>query len=136
MKRSSSLVWCTACCLAVLALPTTLPAQPAANQAEPAHPQLLLRSLEQRLGANPFDPVSLNNLAVIRMAEGDPLAAAELLSRAAKLAPEHHIIGDNQQQLNQWLSRRLEAGDVPAAAEADDTTRPFPPEPPPIWPRP
>lgn len=103
-----------------------------------AHPQLLLRSLEQRLGANPFDPVSLNNLAVIRLAEGDPLASAELLARARRLAPDNAIVEQNHARITEWLTQRREAGDPRLDTEtvAEAQARPFPPEPPPIWPRP
>lgn len=137
-------------CAALLTMWTALPLR-AEIPAEAAHataavqasktpqtPQLMLRSLEDRLGANPFDPVSLNNLAVIRMAEGDPLAAAELLARARRLAPDNALVEQNHERLSLWLTQRREAGDPRLTEQtvAEAKARPFPPEPPPIWPRP
>ncbi len=119
--------------------PAEAPATAAVQASKaPQTPQLMLRSLEDRLGANPFDPVSLNNLAVIRLAEGDPLAAAELLARAHRLAPDNALVEQNHERLDQWLTQRREAGDPRLSEQtvADAMARPFPPEPPPIWPRP
>ncbi|MGQ0619706.1 MAG: hypothetical protein ACT4QA_07265 [Panacagrimonas sp.] len=97
-------------------------------------PQLVLKSLEARLGANPFDPASLNNLAVIKLSENDPYAAAELLARALRLAPANRIIADNHKRLTDWLSARLPTESNTGFSE--DSQPQLPPEPPPLWPRP
>lgn len=104
------------------------------DQAGALHPQLLLKSLERRLGTNPFDPYSLNNLAVIKLAEDDPFAAAELLARAQRLAPDNPVIAENHARLTRWLGERRPQGEQ--EVKPANTTGSLPPEPPPIWPRP
>lgn len=118
-----------------LVLPCPVGAQPAlTGSTGTPPPQLLLKTLERRLGTNPFDPVSLNNLAVIKLSEDDPYAAAELLSRAQRLAPDNHVIAQNQARLTEWLGAKLAPeGAVPAATA---TAPQLPPEPPALWPRP
>ena len=100
---------------------------------------LMLRSLEDRLGGNPFDPVAMNNLAVVRLAENNPYAAAELLGRAFQLAPDNAVIADNNSRLAAWIEARARAEQRAAKARpgrvTDDGSQPFPPEPPPLWPR-
>ena len=100
---------------------------------------LMLKSLEDRLGGNPFDPVAMNNLAVVRLAENNPYAAAELLGRAYQLAPDNAVIADNNTRLAAWIEARARAEQRAARARpggvVDDGSQPFPPEPPPLWPR-
>ena len=71
--------------------------------------EVMLKSLEDRLGGNPFDPVAMNNLAVVRLAENDPYAAAELLGRAFQLAPDNAVIADNNRRLASWIEARARA---------------------------
>lgn len=115
------------------AVPLASSAQPVAHDGiGAAHPQLLLKSLEQRLGTNPFDAVSLNNLAVIKLAEEDPFAAAELLARAQRLAPDNRIILDNHARVAKWLVERAPKETPEATSEQARSN--VPPEPPPLWP--
>lgn len=101
--------------------------------------EVMLKSLEDRLGGNPFDPVAMNNLAVVRLAENNPYAAAELLGRAFQLAPDNPVIADNNTRLASWIEARARAEQRASAgkpgAVIDDGSQPFPPEPPPLWPR-
>lgn len=99
----------------------------------PNDAELLLKTLEDRLGGNPFDPVSMNNLAVIRLKENNPYAAAELLARAHQLDPDNAVISDNNERLGTWIEARAKAERKPAEP-IDDPAQPFPPEPPPLWP--
>lgn len=111
---------------------------PLTTAAPNADADKLLQALEQRLGSNPFDPVAMNNLAITRLADGQPYAAAELLERAVQLAPENPVIVANHGRINAWLDAEAEAeatrqrrlGKVPEPTDA-----PFPPDPPPIWTR-
>lgn len=101
--------------------------------ASPGSAELMLKTLEDRLGGNPFDPVSMNNLAVIRLKENNPYAAAELLARASQLDPDNAVIADNNRRLGAWIEVRAKAERKPVEA-VDDPGQPFPPEPPPLWP--
>jgi tetratricopeptide (TPR) repeat protein len=84
---------------------------------------------------NPFDPVALNNMAVAKAAAGDYQAAAELLARAVRLAPNRADIRENLGNLQSWQDNY---SNVALAA-----THPRPalqhapallPEPPQLWP--
>lgn len=89
--------------------------------------------LESRLGQNPFDPVTLNNLAAAQAAHGDYFTAASLLRRAQRLAPEQPVIGRNLQAVEEWISHRADHSRIaPDAAAAQRLA--VPPEPPPLWP--
>jgi len=130
----------TALAAATLALAAPLHAAELPLAAAPAGgADVMLRTLEDRLGGNPFDPVAMNNLAVVRLAENNPYAAAELLGRAFQLAPDNAVIADNNHRLAGWIEARARAEQRAAAgkpgAVIDDGSQPFPPEPPPMWPR-
>lgn len=87
--------------------------------------------LEAQLGHNPFDPVTLNNLAVARGERGDFFVAADLLQRARRLAPGHPVIEQNLAQVDAWVSHHADSGRITPLAE-DQRLR-LPPEPPPLW---
>ncbi|MCC5870880.1 MAG: hypothetical protein JJU22_00635 [Gammaproteobacteria bacterium] len=88
--------------------------------------------LESELGRNPFDPVTLNNLAVMRAERGNYHAAADLLARARRLAPENETIRANQESVESWLAGRGRSQE-PDARGRGETVRALPPEPPPLW---
>jgi Flp pilus assembly protein TadD len=89
-----------------------------------------LHALESQVGANPFDPVALNNLAAVKAGREDWYGASDLLVRAHKLAPGNPVIDGNLKQINDWLALRAkpaQPGPVnPALSE-------IPAEPPPLW---
>lgn len=88
----------------------------------------LLR-LEGRLGQNPYDPVALNNLAVIRANEGEWVEALALLDRASRFGPDHPVISANLGDLSEWMDRRLpEASNDDASPLAERL-----PPPPALW---
>lgn len=89
-----------------------------------------IAGFEARLGANPYDAVALNNLAVTRAREDDVFAASDLLDRAARLAPEHPVIGENRALLRTWIMRRIELADTGGRAAVPASPLP---EPPPLW---
>ena len=124
---------------AVLALSASALAAEVPLAAPAGGAEVMLKSLEDRLGGNPFDPVAMNNLAVVRLAENNPYAAAELLGRAYQLAPENAVIADNNTRLAGWIEARARAEQRASAgkpgAVVDDGSQPFPPEPPALWPR-
>ncbi|MDB5987950.1 MAG: hypothetical protein JWR16_3003 [Nevskia sp.] len=94
-----------------------------------------MRALETQVGTNPFDPVAMNNLAAVKAARQDWNAAAALLVRAHRLAPNNAIIGANLDHLNAWLARSTPS-DVKAKPVAGDQLgelAQIPPEPPELW---
>lgn len=54
---------------------------------------------------NPFDPIALNNLAVMEAGRGRYQQASSLLQRAVKLAPARADIAVNLGNLQRWLSQ-------------------------------
>lgn len=100
--------------------------------ASPSSAELMLKTLEDRLGGNPFDPVSMNNLAVVKLGENNPYAAAELLGRAYQLAADNPVIADNHARLNAWIEARAKASRK-KGEPVEDPSLPFPPEPPALW---
>ena len=125
--------------LAAVLLAATAQAAEVPLTAPASGAEVMLKSLEDRLGGNPFDPIAMNNHAVVRLAENDPYAAAELLGRAFQLAPDNAVIADNNTWLASWIEARARAEQRAArgvqGAVIDDGSQPFPPEPPPLWPR-
>ncbi len=98
-----------------------------------------MRALEAQVGTNPFDPVSMNNLAAVKAAHQDWDAAAALLVRAHRLAPTNQVISSNLDQLNEWLARDNKTPRAAKTAATDASTVPqddLPPEPPALWPLP
>jgi cytochrome c-type biogenesis protein CcmH/NrfG len=96
-------------------------------------PDDAMRGLEARVGTNPFDAVSMNNLAAVKASRQDWYGAAELLVRAHRIAPDNSIIEGNLDQLNQYLSQRAAPGrsTAPAHEPAEGAVWP---EPPALWP--
>jgi Flp pilus assembly protein TadD len=90
-----------------------------------------IEELEAQLGNNPFDPVTLNNLAVVRGERGDFFVSADLLRRAQRLAPGHPVIERNLRETNDWIASRARTGRIEPVAE--DRQPMLPPEPPPLW---
>lgn len=82
---------------------------------------------ERLLHANPFDPSALNNLGVVKAAQGQIHDARDLLERAARLAPDSAEIRGNLDQIGSW-QRSAAADSVRAAGSSK-----LPPEPPPLW---
>lgn len=54
---------------------------------------------------NPFDPIALNNLAVVEASRGRYQQASSLLQRAVKLAPARADIALNFSNLQRWLAQ-------------------------------
>jgi tetratricopeptide (TPR) repeat protein len=54
---------------------------------------------------NPFDPIALNNLAVVEASRGRYQQAQSLLQRAVKLAPARADIAANLVSLQRWLAQ-------------------------------
>ena len=54
---------------------------------------------------NPFDPIALNNLAVLEASRGRYQQATSLLQRAVKLAPARADIAANLANLQRWLAQ-------------------------------
>lgn len=54
---------------------------------------------------NPFDPIALNNLAVMEAGRGRYQQATSLLQRAVKLAPARADIAVNLGNLQRWLAQ-------------------------------
>ncbi|MDB5973285.1 MAG: tetratricopeptide repeat protein [Nevskia sp.] len=94
-------------------------------------PDDAMRSLEARVGTNPFDAVSMNNLAAVKASRQDWYGAADLLVRAHRLAPDNGVIGSNLSQLNEYLASRAAPGKV--AATSSPTEGAIWPEPPQLW---
>nr|MBV6629483.1 hypothetical protein [Oceanococcus sp. HetDA_MAG_MS8] len=92
-----------------------------------------IRSFEQRLAANPFDPVLLNNLAVSEAQAANYSGARTLLRRAAKLAPKNIVIADNLEQINQFLDLRTQQAESPEAAASQTQAPEVLPAPPALW---
>ncbi len=86
---------------------------------------------EHQLRVNPFDPAALNNLAVVKAAQGRYADARDLLERAARLAPLNSEIRANLGRLAAWESSVSGAASPQRPPELE-TFRP-PPEPPPLW---
>ena len=108
-------------------------AAPGATQALLAQgrPDDAMRTLEAHVGTNPFDAVSMNNLAAVKASRQDWYGAAELLARAHRLAPDNGVISGNLSQLNEFLSHRVAPGKVAATQTPPEGA--IWPEPPPLW---
>lgn len=90
----------------------------------------------EALEINPFDPVSLNNLAVAKAEQGDYHTAKDLLERAERLDEGNATITANLARLRGWLNtyagnelRPRARVPVPVANQAGG----LPPAPPPLW---
>ncbi len=93
--------------------------------------QRAIATLEAQLGDNPFDPVTLNNLAVVRGDRGDYFVAADLLRRAQRLSPGHPVIERNLAEVEDWLAAQADAGRIQPLPAAQRLR--LPPPPPPLW---
>ncbi|MBR9813426.1 tetratricopeptide repeat protein [bacterium] len=90
----------------------------------------------EALQINPFDPVSLNNLAVAKAEQGEYHTAKELLERAQRLDEGNQTIMANLSRLRGWLNTYAgnELGPrsrvtVPVARQVGS----LPPAPPALW---
>lgn len=90
----------------------------------------------EALQINPFDPVSLNNLAVAKAEQGEYHTAKDLLERAGRLDEGNQTIAANLARLRGWLNTYAgnELGPrsrvtVPVARQAGS----LPPPPPALW---
>lgn len=54
---------------------------------------------------NPFDPIALNNMAVLEASRGRYVQALSLLQRAVKLAPARPDIANNLNSLQRWMAQ-------------------------------
>lgn len=61
--------------------------------------------LSKATTVNPFDPVALNNLAVLQASQGDYQGALSTLERANRLAPGRRDIMNNLLNLQTWLAQ-------------------------------
>lgn len=61
--------------------------------------------LSEATTVNPFDPVALNNLAVLQASQGDYQGALSTLERANRLAPGRRDIMNNLLNLQTWLTQ-------------------------------
>lgn len=83
---------------------------PAAVSAQSFHSQGALGSgmgqdPAEMAAINPFDPIALNNLAVMEAGRGRYQQASSLLQRAVKLAPARADIAVNLSNLQRWLAQ-------------------------------
>ena len=98
-----------------------------------------VQSYGELVRQNPFDPVALNNMAVAKAAAGDYQSALEMLTRAARLAPQRLDIRENLTQLQGWLQQNHSialTSTLPAARNSFAGAATILPEPPPLWPAP
>lgn len=126
--------WATAG-LGALLLATSLSSQavddPTVSLLESGQLDGAIMQLEQDLGANPYDAVALNNLAVARARGSEVFSALDLLDRAARLAPDNPMIDSNRSVLRDWIARRISAGRGKIELQSTDNQRL--PEPPALW---
>lgn len=61
--------------------------------------------MNEATSVNPFDPVALNNLAVLQASQGDYQGALSTLERANRLAPGRRDIMNNLLNLQTWLAQ-------------------------------
>lgn len=115
--------------LAALAAGVTAPA--VAQDGEAGAGEASQFRFERQLRVNPFDPVALNNLAVVKAGQGRYEDAQDLLERASRLAPDSAEIRRNLERLTAW--RGSAAGDAGADTPAEPDLSKLPPEPPPLW---
>jgi hypothetical protein len=84
---------------------------------------------------NPFDPIALNNLAVMEASKGRYQQAASLLQRAVRLAPARADIAANLSNLQRWLA--LAEGQAALGLQPQPLQLPYQeagvPEVPPLW---
>jgi len=66
---------------------------------------LATATASQAVRVNPFDPVALNNLAVMQAAQGEYQNALVTLERAYRLAPARRDIATNLANLQTWLAQ-------------------------------
>lgn len=106
-----------------------------------------VQSYAELVRQNPFDPVALNNMAVAKAAAGDYQSALELLTRAAKIAPQRQDIRDNLTHLQNWQQQthsvKLDSVQATPRARLGNGLNGFNgsngnnggiwPEPPPLW---
>lgn len=94
-------------------------------------------SFEKALEVNPFDPVALNNLAVVKVEQGDYYAAIDLLQRSSRLAPNNPEVNANLARLRSWVQTYAITQQDPSGLLPDATkqqaNRDLPPAPPPLW---
>ncbi len=95
-----------------------------------------IQSYTELVRQNPFDPVALNNMAIAKAAAGDYQSALDLLTRAARLAPQRADIRENLTQLQGWQQQThsISLNPINGKSAAARTSRAgILPEPPPLW---
>ena len=95
-----------------------------------------IQSYAELVKQNPFDPVALNNMAIAKAAAGDYQSALELLTRAARLAPQRSDIRENLTQLQNWQQKTHSISLSPIDSKRFPTralNTGVLPEPPPLW---
>jgi tetratricopeptide (TPR) repeat protein len=88
---------------APLSFPTTVSNQ--SVYAPGALGSSLDRDPAEMAAINPFDPIALNNLAVMEAGRGRYQQASSLLQRAVRLAPARADIAANLSNLQRWLAQ-------------------------------
>lgn len=96
-------------------------------------PERAAYQFEEALKVNPFDPVALNNLAVAKAEQEDYHVAVELLSRAARLAPDDVEIAANLARLRNWVNSEALSGVDSDDRNGQADLSALPPPPPELW---
>ena len=97
---------------------------------------LASKNFAEAVKINPFDAVSLNNLAVATAAQGDVQKALGLLERANRLAPSRTDIAANLMQLRSVVAKNgnvLLVQNRPPVVNVYPNKGEVPPEPPALW---
>ncbi|MDT0497349.1 tetratricopeptide repeat protein [Algiphilus sp. W345] len=96
-------------------------------------PERAAYQFEEALKVNPFDPVALNNLAVAKAEQEDYHTAVDLLSRAARLAPDDVEIAANLARLRNWVNSEALSGVDSEDWSGQADLSALPPPPPDLW---
>ena len=116
-------------CFAMAAPPD--PAQEGRHILAEGETAAAVKMYAQALRLNPFDPVALNNMGVVKAAAGDYQAALDFFIQANSRAPQRRDIKENLDNLQAWAKSYFGVPTVTGASVNE-----FMPEPPPLWPAP